>query len=93
MTAQPTAPDAVNVEGREDHQGAGSVQSLPSSTVTAPADALAEAFAVVVTTERGARRRLYLSLHSASRARERARERGDDVELVLVRLVPVEGVL
>lgn len=83
---------------RRPHEGAATragrpKDSLPSTTVTAPVDALAEAFAVVVTTERGARRRLYLSLHSASRARERARQRGDDVELLLVRLVPVEGVL
>lgn len=61
---------------------------------TRTSGALAEAFAVVVTTERGSRRRrLYLSLHSASRAVERANRRHDDVQLVLVRLVPVEGAL
>lgn len=65
--------------------------TLASSTVTAPADALAEAFAVVVTTERGARRRLYLSLHSAQKAVQRAAGRGAHAELVLVRLVPVSG--
>ena len=37
-----------------------------------------------------ARRRLYFSLHSAERAVERARARGDRADMVLVQLVPVQ---
>jgi hypothetical protein len=49
-----------------------------------------EAFAVVVVTPAGHyRRRIFLSLHSASGAAQRARAKGHPVSMVLCRLAPV----
>lgn len=92
MTAQRTALDVGNIEGGNDQVGAGSRSTLVDTTHARPVPTpCIDGYAVIVSTERGARRRLYLSLHSASKAAERSRDRGHDVELVLVRLVPVEG--
>lgn len=66
-------------------------------TATAPNGMAAtlSGYAVVVTVpadpEPRTRRRLYLSLHSAQKAVQRAEARGLDAQLVLVRMVP-EGV-
>jgi hypothetical protein len=49
--------------------------------------------AVIVRTPAGReQRRLYLSLHSADRAMQRARARGQEASCLLVTLVPVPGV-
>lgn len=54
---------------------------------TPAASYLTGALAVLVSTPHGRyRRRLYLSLSSAERFAERARDRGEDVHLVLVEL-------
>jgi len=50
------------------------------------------AYAVLVTGSGRDSRRLYLSLHSASAAVNRARQRGATAALILCRLVPVERV-
>lgn len=51
----------------------------------------AAGYAVLVETGEGKyRRRLFLTLASAERAVDRARDRGKFAELVLVRVVPVE---
>ena len=84
-----TRGEAVN-----DHQGAGSLHSLPGTPDLHTVAALT-GYAVLVTVptdpEPRVRRRLFLSLHSAQRAAERAESRGLDAQLVLVRMVP-EGV-
>lgn len=72
-------------------QGAGSPLSIP---VTFEPEHLARAsgFVVLVEDPNGNyRRRPFLTLHSAHKAVERARARGADAKVVLVRLVPVEG--
>ena len=51
------------------------------------------AYAVLVTSSQRNSRRLYLSLHSASAAVDRARQRGAVATLVLCRLVPVGSVV
>lgn len=72
-------------------------QALTSLVPTAPNGTAATltGYAVLVTIpadhDPRTRRRLYLSLHSAQRAMERAEARGLDAQLLLVRLVP-EGV-
>lgn len=67
--------------------------------VPAPADArrltpaesrFHDAYAVLVT-GKAVRRHVYFNLPSAQRAVERAHARGADAELILVRLVPVDG--
>ena|SRR5690625_4180814 len=81
-----TRGEAVN-----DHQGAGSLHSLPGTAPNGTAATL-HGYAVLVTVpadpEPRTRRRLYLSLHSAAKAVERAEARGLDAQLVLVRMVP-----
>jgi hypothetical protein len=52
--------------------------------------AACEAFAVVVTTPTGHyRRRIFLSLHSATAAVQRSRAKSQPVRMVLCKLVPV----
>lgn len=63
-------------------------------TGTEAGDALEAALCVFVVTrdpQGRTRRRPYLNLPSAERAVDRAAERGDAAQLVLVRLVPVGG--
>lgn len=63
------------------------------STRPLPAEAIAHAHAVLVSTPSGKyARRLYLSLHAADKAMERARARGQEAACVMVELVPVPGV-
>ena len=60
-------------------------------TLTDP-QALAHGHAVLVSTPSGRwSRRLYLSLHSADKAMQRAQDRGQVAHCVLVELVPVPG--
>ncbi|SNU00956.1 hypothetical protein SAMN06298212_10572 [Ruaniaceae bacterium KH17] len=73
----------------------GDKSSLPmtavKSTVHAPE---LPAYVVLVSTREGRyRRRVFLSLHSAVHAAERARERGQDADLVLCELRPVEALI
>ncbi|GAB3667110.1 hypothetical protein GCM10027596_35750 [Nocardioides korecus] len=64
------------------------IQSGPS---LAHPKAVAPAYALLTFHDDGVlkRRNLYLSLHSAVKAQERAEGRGDSFELMLVELVPV----
>jgi hypothetical protein len=57
----------------------------------AAADAVRDALVVVVRVNGHDRRRVYLTLGSATAAAERARERGQDASVVLCRLQPVVG--
>lgn len=58
-----------------------------------PAEAIAHAHAVLVSTPSGKyARRLFLSLHAADKAMQRARDRGQTAACVMVELVPVPGV-
>lgn len=53
-----------------------------------------EAFVIVVLTPEGKyRRRVYLSLHSASHAVERAWAKGQPARMILCRVTPVPGAL
>ena len=53
---------------------------------------LASAYVVIVITPQGrARRSVYLSLHSASQAVDRAHNRGQHADMVLCQLVPIGG--
>lgn len=63
---------------------------MPPTTLHHPA-AVAPAYAVFSFHDDGRvkRRHLYLSLHSAIKAQERAEARGERFELMLVELVPV----
>lgn len=68
---------------------------LQESTVTATDHAPdLPAFVVLMNTRNDrVRRYVYLSLHSAAAAVERARDRGMDAELVLCELRPTEAVI
>lgn len=62
---------------------------VPSPVAVA---AFEHAHAVVVETSAGrVNRRLYFSLHSAEKALGRARDRGDDASILVVKLVPIVG--
>ncbi len=55
-------------------------------------EAIDQCHAVIVRTPAGReQRRLYLSLHSADQAMQRARARGQEASCLLVELVPVTG--
>jgi hypothetical protein len=72
-----------------DHQAA--AKPLEASILAKAAD-LADAYCILAVTPYGRqRRRLFLSLHSAVAAVKRARERGLPCELILCRLVPLDG--
>jgi hypothetical protein len=65
---------------------------ISAAIVAEPADieTACEAFAVVVVTPTGHyRRRIFLSLHSATAAVQRARAKSQPVRMVLCKLVPV----
>lgn len=67
----------------------GSAKSIMPSL---PAEA--QAFVILVLTPQGKyRRKVYLSLHSAVLAVQRAEARGQSAQLVLCRLEPVESLL
>lgn len=90
------APAADRGEAK-DHQGAGSTAILCQPAHSRATDTLPAltGYAVLVEVpsapEPRYRRRLFLSLHSAQRALERAGVRGLDAHLVLLRLEPVGG--
>ena len=66
-------------------------ESLPL-TAHDDATALCQAYAVLLITPTGHyRRRIFLSLHSATEAVKRARNKGQPVRLVLVELTPVQA--
>jgi hypothetical protein len=61
-----------------------------SVTPSADIGAACEAFVVLLITPAGKyRRRVFLSLHSAAAAVQRAKDKGQPVRMVLCRLVPV----
>lgn len=62
----------------------------PDEITRAASAAFDDAHAVIVS-GRTIRRHLYFNLPAAERAVKRARARGDDAAMVLVRLVPVAG--
>lgn len=70
----------------------GSDNIVPATTLTHP-QAVAPAYVVFTLRDDGGvkRRNVYLSLHSAIKAKERAEARGDSFELMLCELVPVPG--
>lgn len=62
---------------------------IPPATLQNP-EALASAYAVLVLRRNGHwHRQIYMSLHSANKAMERARDNGIEARCVLVELVPV----
>jgi hypothetical protein len=80
---------SLSTEATQGLTATSSDHMLPPSTVTSR-DVLTHCHAVLVFTPEGRwTRRLYLSLHSADRAMERARARGLVAHCVLVTLVPV----
>jgi hypothetical protein len=65
-------------------------EALSAAIVAEPTDSACEAFAVLVFTPTGKhRRRVFLSLHSATAAAHRAQAKGQPVRIVLCRLQPV----
>lgn len=94
MTRQERSRPAANGTATQESDAGQAPPILPLGGDTHTVAAL-RGYAVLVhvpgAAEVRSRRRLYLSLHSATRAVERAEARGLDAQLVLVRLVP-EGV-
>lgn len=90
-TTDADAHGGQTVGGRFDQVGAGSSTILPT-TSGARRDDVPDGFALLVrvTTPRGTRRGLVLSLAAAQRREAAALERGQGVSVELVRLVPVE---
>lgn len=85
-----------NENGRPWQGGPMSSTAINDTASLAPSRAavaaVEHAHAVVVETPAGrVNRRLFLSLHSAERALDRARERGHEATMLLVELVPVLG--
>lgn len=80
---RPLAGTASNVIGHDD------IEMLAPNGLNHP-KAIAPAFAILVQRRNGQwTRQLYLSLHSAQRAVERAETRGVEARLQLVEIVPV----
>ena len=97
--AERQRPPAAN-QGPEDVTD-GDTASIPPSahilthdeTVALSQKAVTHAHAVLVSTPAGKfQRRLFLSLHAADKAMQRARDRGLTAACVMVELVPVPGV-
>ena len=100
----PMLPERHNPPGA--NQGAegvtdGDTKTIPPSahilthdeTVALSQNAVRHAHAVLVSTPGGRfSRRLFLSLHAADKAMQRARDRGLTAACVMVELVPVPGV-
>lgn len=87
---------SVEVKSRPAGNGtAKDQQDTRSVSIVSDADDLAQrgrALAVLIEDSSGRyRRRLYLSLRSAEKAVQRARERGRDARAILVSFEPVEG--
>jgi hypothetical protein len=84
----PGAADSAEVnENPSDALGGFSSAILPQAT---DIESACEAYAVLLITSTGKyRRRIYLSLHSATAAIQRAQDKGQPVRMVLCRLVPV----
>ena len=82
-----------NENGRPWQGGPMSSTAINDKANRTAVSAIEHAHAVVVETPGGrVNRRLYLSLHSAEKALDRARERGDAATMLLVELVPVVAV-
>lgn len=81
--------DAGGERNNSDQQAGGSILSLPPET--AAVERISRSLALVVWTHNGTRSltRTYQTTRAAERAVDRARERGDRVAVVLVRLVPM----
>lgn len=88
-----TLPSAQ--EGRPPRGPAPEIASAGSTAMVPQATDLSlyvDTYAVIVeTTDLKHRRRVYLSLHSAEKAADRARAAGHRAELFLVRMTPVGG--
>lgn len=91
MSTQHNARPGGHGTGADDLVGTGPVAPIvPATTPDQPADTAAfrEAFGIVVR-GKSVRRHLYFNLPAAEPCVRRARARGDQAEMVLVRLVPV----
>jgi hypothetical protein len=75
---------------QETRPAEGPTTDTPSVPSTADIAAACQAYAVLLLTPAGKyRRRVFLSLHSATAAVQRAQDKGQRAHLVLCRLVPV----
>lgn len=86
--------DPTHDEGRPGERAAlsvnnGDVTRIPPATLENPRAVAAGYAVLLVRRDERVTRQVYLSLHSATRALERARANGREARMVLVELVPV----
>jgi hypothetical protein len=83
----------VNLEDQSRPGEGGSETIAAVNTILPTAADIADAYCVVVVSYGHPRRRLFLSLHSATQAVQRARKRGQPAELILCKLEPITASL